>query len=218
MSTPSVAGGASTGEDASRAITQPIPAVGRPAPAAGERCSQCASPLAHDQRYCLRCGAPRTYLGGLAHGVRPPTAASPPAAPPQLPAQSSAGGIGNLHPSTLLAAVAVLLLAMGIGVLIGRSGGGSSKTPAPQVISVPASTTTPNTGTSSSETPSSEKKGKTSSSKKNGVENGGATGSSGSGNSINKPAPSSAAKELSKAKTGKSYEQASKNLPNVIES
>ena len=30
-----------------------------------EPCPHCGTPLALDQRYCLECGAPRTYLSGM---------------------------------------------------------------------------------------------------------------------------------------------------------
>ena len=116
--------------------------------AGGEPCHSCGAPLAADQRYCLSCGARRTdarlpfrdILAG-----RPPrtaTAATAAAAPPPAPARTRA----NL---TVLGALGCLLLALGIGVLIGRgSDGGSPGSPPPaQVITVgggaPAATTTP---------------------------------------------------------------------------
>jgi hypothetical protein len=44
---------------------------------------------------------------------------------------------------------------------------------------------------------------------------GGARGTSGAGSSLNHPAPSSVLESLSTSK-GKSYEEKSKNLPNVV--
>jgi hypothetical protein len=87
----------------------------------GEQCPSCGSGLAGDQRYCLRCGErcgePRlpfmnavTFMGA----VKQPAQA--PAPPPQRRRR-------HLSPNAaLIAGVGTLLLAMGVGVLIGRSG------------------------------------------------------------------------------------------------
>ncbi len=140
------------------------------APAAA--CAACGTPLADDQRYCLQCGERATPISsvllggpppgalapgagaqangsGPALGSAPPALGPPGAAPPSLPGVPGAGeapGRGNAV--TVIAGVGVLLLAMGIGVLIGRSG--ASKQPAasaaPQVITVsstPAGGATP---------------------------------------------------------------------------
>lgn len=83
-------------------------------------------------------------LGGPSQASAPqPDAASagpaltPPAAPPPSPGQSPPTGSPRGNAVTVIAAVGVLLLAMGVGVLIGRSGGAGKQTAAaPQVISV----------------------------------------------------------------------------------
>lgn len=101
--------------------------------------------MAADQRYCLECGerrgAPRLPL---MDGVAPRTREAAPAARRRRPRMSPN--------STLIAGVGTLLLAMGIGVLIGRSGdhsGSASNSPAVQVVKVPgaggAASTTPTT-------------------------------------------------------------------------
>lgn len=60
----------------------------------------------------------------------------PPSAPPTLPVAPD-DGAGRNNAVTVIAGVGVLLLAMGVGVLIGRSGGGKQAPPsAPQVITV----------------------------------------------------------------------------------
>jgi hypothetical protein len=86
-----------------------------PALAAGDRCANCGSALASDQRYCLECGERR---GQARFTAAPPTKRPPvvreETARRMAPRFSSA--------STLIAGVGTLLLAMGIGVLIGRSG------------------------------------------------------------------------------------------------
>jgi hypothetical protein len=103
----------------------------------GERCPSCGAHVAADQRYCLscgtRCGEPRlpvmdavTFMDAM----RQPHQAPPPAAQ---------GTQRRVSPNTaLFATIGVLLLAMGVGVLIGRSGNNSvaSAPAAPQVIKV----------------------------------------------------------------------------------
>jgi hypothetical protein len=90
-------------------------------------------------------------LGGAPLSTAPAANGQPPAGSPPTPA----GGPGDPHSQTLnvIAGVGVLLLAMGVGVLIGRSSGGSAKpaVAAPQVISV-ASTPTATSSTSSEST------------------------------------------------------------------
>jgi hypothetical protein len=87
--------------------------------------------MAPDQRYCIECGERRTG-GGLRDSLpRAQTAAPPAAAVRQRPWLSPN--------SSLIAGIATLLLAMGVGVLIGRSGdNGSGRAAAPQVVTVSA--------------------------------------------------------------------------------
>src|SRR5690348_9406724 len=82
----------------------------------GDRCTACGSPLIHDQRYCVECGERR---GQSRFPVTQPATevatrrvrrVSPPR-PPRI-------GSGT----TLVAGVGVLLLAIGLGFLIGRTG------------------------------------------------------------------------------------------------
>jgi hypothetical protein len=180
-----------------------------------EPCAHCGAPLARDQRYCLECGTPRTYLSGmLLERLQAPSTQSAQSVQPPAPWQR-----GNAL--TLIAGIGVLLLAMGVGVLIGRSGGsGSSSTPAPQVISLggagaagaagaattptttPEVATTPTTTTGSG---SSTAKPKTKAL------------APGVGSVPSKPAPPSVLKNLRKKSNGESFEQKSKNLPNVVE-
>ena len=139
--------------------SQPSPAA-PPVPAA--TCAACGAPLADDQRYCLQCGERAmpmssvmlagTALGAAATqrpagpGAAPASIQGPPGgSPPARPGQGDEASRGNAV--TVIAGVGVLLLAMGIGVLIGRSSGSGSSAPsAPQVISVastPAAGTAP---------------------------------------------------------------------------
>lgn len=179
-----------------------------------EPCAQCSAPLADDQRYCLQCGEPRPHVSGPLSAKH--ATEKPPQAPPTLPTSVSAPpGIVGAPPSgrnnsiALLAGIGVLLLAMGVGVLIGRAGAGSAKAPPAQVISLgPASTattSTPTTTTPEATTPSSTTK-KAAKAKE----------PVGGGSSITKPAPPSAVQNLRSGGSGQSYEQKSKNLPNVV--
>jgi hypothetical protein len=67
----------------------------------------------------------------------PPAAAATPPSPPSPPGAPAAGAAAQRSNTvTVIAGVGVLLLAMGVGVLIGRSGASKSATGSPQVISV----------------------------------------------------------------------------------
>jgi hypothetical protein len=121
--------------------------------------------MAADQRYCVECGerrgAPRVSLleGPSRRAYDTPTPAPAPAL--RAPAERRVTPVS----STLVAIIGVLLLAIGIGVLIGRSDGNTSiKNPPAQIVTVSgapatgaagtqsqgATTTTPASGKSSS--------------------------------------------------------------------
>ncbi|HXP29329.1 MAG TPA: hypothetical protein VN804_06205 [Solirubrobacteraceae bacterium] len=132
-------------------IASTTPPVGAP-----ETCRGCGVPLAEDQRYCLECGERRVQASSVLLGGVPAPAdaasSAPPSAPP-LPAAARGGGERS-NAVTVIAGVGVLLLAMGIGVLIGRSGASKSSGPvAPQVITVApaASGSTGSAGASTTE-------------------------------------------------------------------
>jgi hypothetical protein len=80
-----------------------------------DRCVACGSPLSSDQRYCVHCGErrskPRFSLAQAPDGRADPAPAG--ATTPPRRSRSSAG-------ATLVAGVGTLLLAMGVGVLIGH--------------------------------------------------------------------------------------------------
>lgn len=215
MDHPGVTEPAAVGEPAS-AVTQPIPVV------TSEQCAQCSAPLADDQRYCLQCGEPRPHVRGPLSAkpatekltqAPPSFLGSPPASPPTPPGMPGAPSSGRNNSLALLAGVGVLLLAMGVGVLIGRAGAGSPKAPPAQVISLGAAAggaagtaTAPTATTTTPETPAASSKKKEAKAKE----------PAGTGSSITKPAPPSAAQNLRSGGTGQSYEQKSKNLPNVV--
>src|SRR6188472_2833705 len=99
-----------------------------------DRCPTCSAPMAPDQRYCINCGERRSG-GGLRDALprtQPVAAAARPRQRRTFFASSSA---------SLIAGIATLLLAMGVGVLIGRTGHDNQSarnTPAQQIITVPA--------------------------------------------------------------------------------
>ena len=134
-------------DDATRELRVP------PASESEDRCTACGAPLAHDQRYCLECGErrgqsrfPAAQPAAEARTRRTRTTNAPRAS------RVSSG-------TTLVAGVGVLLLAIGLGVLIGRINNNNAPTtrasaPA-QVITVQggsggatgAATTVPSTRT-----------------------------------------------------------------------
>jgi hypothetical protein len=139
------------------AATLPTESIASPPSpiAAVESCAACEAPLASDQRYCLECGERCMPTRRVSHGRAPSVTAAPPEAPaatavaaaaasrppsaqPPDAARSPGDDTGRSNAVTVIAGVGVLLLAMGVGVLIGRSGGNSPRVTAaaPQVISV----------------------------------------------------------------------------------
>src|SRR5262249_35375458 len=95
-----------------------------------DQCSACGAPMAPDQRYCVECGQRRgPARGPPLEGLSERAAQAPPARRPRR-ARPSVN-------ATLIAGIGTLLLAMGVGVLIGRSGNNSSaKAPPAQVVTV----------------------------------------------------------------------------------
>ncbi len=186
---------------------------------AAEACRQCAAPLRADQRYCLNCGAPRSALSsttfpGLpgapfnAAGVGTGAAANAPAIPSRARSQ------GPLTLTQVLLGVIALVLAVGVGVLIGHS--------------VASTTTTPSATTQPGLTPAEAAAGaavttstaaSTATSATTSAAGAGASAGSGKGvgESIDKPARLPSSRSPASAKSGKSYEQKSKELPNVVE-
>lgn len=108
--------------------------------ATGDQCPSCSAAVAPDQRYCLhcgqRCGEPRLPIMNATTFM---DTIKRPAAKPAAPAKPKRR---RMSPNAaLIAGVGTLLLAMGVGVLIGRSGDNqtTASTPvAPQIIKVPA--------------------------------------------------------------------------------
>lgn len=111
------------------------PILGEP----GTPCRVCGSALAEDQRYCLSCGERRAetrlpFLEILA-GQRPEP---PQAAAPATRRSSARERVERFSSNTAaIAGIGCLLLAVGVGVLIGQGSNDTAQsTPPPQVISV----------------------------------------------------------------------------------
>lgn len=91
-------------------------------------------------------------LGGpRPRGSQADAPAAPPASPPPAGAPPAAGAPQRNNTLTVIAGVGVLLLAMGVGVLIGRSGAPKQSAAPAQVITVGAATSTGTGTTGSSE-------------------------------------------------------------------
>jgi hypothetical protein len=110
-------------------------------PDAGEQCPTCGAALAPDQRYCLECGHRRgdprlpfmdavVFMDAVQKSKEPLPAATQQTQQDRRPLMSAN--------ASLVAGVATLVLAIGVGVLIGRSGeGGSGNVAAtPSIIKV----------------------------------------------------------------------------------
>ncbi len=106
------------------------PAVGPSMAAFGgssESCPNCHAQMAADQRYCLNCGLRRgePRLPFMDAVVFMESMGAPPAGPtpPPPPSAGSGGSPSRMNANAaLIAGVATLVLAIGVGFLIGRSG------------------------------------------------------------------------------------------------
>lgn len=189
-----------------------------PQPSSGPAgsCPECGAPLRHDQRYCLECGAPVAEPSAdsattIDFGPITAEAGSPPSSPPPHllsgPSRPS-GSEPSGSATTVIAAVGVLLLAIGVGVLIGRTGSGGSapSSSTPEVVTVSA----PSTSTTSTETTSTNST--SSGSASHAKHHAKAKESEGA---ASHPSSSAVINKL-KQKGGGSYEQKSNNLPNVV--
>ena len=112
------------------------------AAAANRKCSVCGAEMADDQRYCVECGtrrgAPRftTSLGKTSAGTTAATKTGT-----------------RVSGQVVLLAVIALLVAFGVGILVGHDSSGTVNVAAPAAAS--SSTTPSSSGSGSSTSPSS---------------------------------------------------------------
>ncbi len=103
-------------------------------------CASCGAPLAADQRYCLQCGERLVPISSFLLGDSPAAPAagppSPPSSPPGLEPYREEPARQRATALTLIAGVGVLLLAMGVGVLIGRADAPKQSAAPAQVINL----------------------------------------------------------------------------------
>jgi hypothetical protein len=134
------------------------------ATAVGDQCANCGARLAGDQRYCLECGQRR---GRPRYSLPAATAAASTAPGGYRGTRALLAGNG-----ALLGGIAVLLIAMGVGVLIGRASNSSSPRNLPAITingatggtaATTATPTTASTPTSTASSPSSKSSTSTSS-------------------------------------------------------
>jgi hypothetical protein len=161
----------------------------------GESCPNCGADMSSDQRYCLTCGHRRgdPRLPFMDAVVFMEAMSGPPgsaAAAPPPPAESKP----RFSPSaTLIAGIATLILAVGVGVLIGQSGNDGSAPAAaakPTVIQVGGGSGGEETASTGNEAATGAAKG--------GAKTGGKKAAKG------KASPKQAKKAEAKAETGES--------------
>jgi hypothetical protein len=123
-------------EPTQTSVPFPDPTTSATAPvAATSACSHCGAALATDQRYCLVCGErngdPRLPVMSGRESLSSPAT---PAVVTTTTRSPRGGGSAN---TALIAGVGTLLVALGVGVVIGRSSDNNNSTArAPQVITV----------------------------------------------------------------------------------
>ncbi|MBJ7244028.1 MAG: hypothetical protein JHD03_04325 [Solirubrobacteraceae bacterium] len=128
----------------------------------GDSCTTCGSALSPDQRYCLSCGTRRS--GANLHFQQILAAEAAAQAPAVSPAQAADGAGGATTRSSMpaLASIACLLLALGVGVLIGKSGSGSASAGTTQAVTAAPLATDAAAGAADAEATAAKKKSTTS--------------------------------------------------------
>jgi hypothetical protein len=107
-----------------------------------DSCPNCGARMAADQRYCLNCGHRRgeprlPFMDAVVFMESMGSSGAGPGAPPPPPPGEQKSSPRMNANAALIAGVATLVLAIGVGFLIGRSGHeNSSQAQAPQVIKV----------------------------------------------------------------------------------
>lgn len=112
-------------------------------------CATCGAPFAADQRYCLSCGARRTHARLPFQDALVQTTPVGPAGPTGMPpALWAAPPTAGPSAATMLGALACVLLAFGVGILVGGGNNDAPQQPivlgagAPAAAAAPTTTTT----------------------------------------------------------------------------
>jgi hypothetical protein len=129
----------------------------------GDACPNCGAMVAPDQRYCIECGERRgeprlPFMDGRTQ-VEPSTQVVTPAYPvssyASIPPEKKSRWSSGLG---LLATVGLLLLAMGVGVMIGNNGdGGEALAQQPVIIGGAATAATGASGATGADTAAASK-------------------------------------------------------------
>lgn len=114
-----------------------------------EQCPACGAAVAADQRYCVDCGQRLASARPVFMNEHSQSRPLPAPEPPRKPRLS-------LSPnSTLIAGIGTLLLAMGVGVLIGRGGQGANSKHdlTPTILTAPSASSTGASTSTTASTP-----------------------------------------------------------------
>lgn len=189
----------------------------------GEPCQECGSPLAADQRYCLNCGKRRggprvdyTRVFGDASGETPEPGA-PLSASAAAPADEKQER--DYAPLAAVGGIAILGLMLLVGVLIGKGNNQTSSAPAP-IVTVGESAEGPTAKSETGKSEATAAKPKEAAKQKK-VETGakevqgGLTGTA-ARNSGGTVQASQNDLEALEGKSGESYEETVKKLPDKI--
>jgi hypothetical protein len=192
----------------------------------GEPCQGCGSPLAADQRYCLNCGrrrgGPRVDYGKVmrdANGDSGGTGRQEPE-PTSAPTDAGERPERDYAPLAAVGGIAVLGLMLLVGVLIGKGTTSTSSAPAPivKVGATEGGAGAESTAADKSETTAAKPK-KAGRSKKvdTGAKavDGGLTGSAARNSNATVQATTNDLEAL-EGKSGESYEESVKKLPDKI--
>ncbi|HEY7933464.1 MAG TPA: hypothetical protein VID48_06520 [Solirubrobacteraceae bacterium] len=114
----------------------------------------CGAPLASDQRYCLSCGERRLAMSSVLLGGAPAKQAIDPSVGTGGSVAYTPNAGQHASAATVIAGVGVLLLAMGVGVLIGRSANTKQSAPAAPPVFTVAGSANSGTSTAAGATPS----------------------------------------------------------------
>jgi hypothetical protein len=189
----------------------------------GEPCQECGTPLAADQRYCLNCGKRRggprvdyTRVVGDAGSDTP----EPGAPSPGASAAATVDGKQerDYAPLAAVGGIAILGLMLLVGVLIGKGNNQTTSAPAPIVtVGEPAEGSTAKSDTGKSETTAAQPKQSQQKKVQTGAKEveGGLTGAA-ARNSNGTVQASQDDLEALEGKSGESYEETVKKLPDKI--